>query len=117
MTTVRRMGRNLPCSGGGWFRVIPYAVFRSGLRHVNGVERSPGIFYFHPWEVDPDQPRITGCGWKSRIRHYTNLSRMAGDLDDILHRYSWGRMDDVYSDILTRSASPPATATAPATVS
>ncbi len=79
MTTVRLMGRNWPCSGGGYFRLLPTALYRAGLGRVNRHDRQPGIFYFHPWEIDPDQPRIANAGWKSRLRHYTNLSRMAGD--------------------------------------
>jgi len=96
MTTVRRMGRNLPCSGGGWFRVIPYAVFRSGLRHVNAVERSPGIFYFHPWEIDPEQPRVwAGC--MAQFRHYTGLAGMEARLAHLLRDFAWGRIDEVFA--------------------
>ena len=60
------------------FACCRMACFVSGLALVNRRERRPGIFYFHPWEIDPGQPRVAGCGWKSRFRHYTNLSRMAG---------------------------------------
>jgi hypothetical protein len=67
---------------------------------VNNAEGRPGIFYFHPWEVDPGQPRIEGAGWKSRLRHYTNLSRMAADIDQILRVFAWDRMDRVYADLL-----------------
>ena len=100
MTTVRAFGRNWPCSGGGYFRLLPSVLYRLGLARVNRVEKQPGIFYFHPWEIDPGQPRIEGCGWKSRLRHYTNLSRMAGELDYILRMFAWDRMDRVYADIL-----------------
>ena len=100
MTTVRAFGRNWPCSGGGYFRLLPGILYRLGLARVNGTEGRPGIFYFHPWEIDPDQPRIAGCGWKSRVRHYTNLSRMAADLDHILRVFAWDRMDRVYADLL-----------------
>jgi polysaccharide deacetylase family protein (PEP-CTERM system associated) len=102
MTTVRAFGRNFPCSGGGYFRLLPDQLYRAGLGRVNRRERRPGIFYFHPWEVDPGQPRIAGCGWKSRIRHYTNLSRMAPRLDRLLHDYRWDRMDRVFADVLAR---------------
>lgn len=102
MTTVRLLRRNLPCSGGGYFRLLPTALYRAGLRRVNRHDRQPGIFYFHPWEVDPDQPRISGAGWKSRLRHYTNLSRMEADLDRLLRSFAWDRMDRVYSHILPR---------------
>jgi polysaccharide deacetylase family protein (PEP-CTERM system associated) len=100
MTTVRALGRNWPCSGGGYFRLLPSTLYRSGLARVNQSEGRPGIFYFHPWEIDPEQPRITGVGWKSRLRHYTNLSRMAGRLDQILTAFAWDRMDRVFADLL-----------------
>jgi hypothetical protein len=60
----------------------------------------PGIFYFHPWEIDPGQPRIANAGWKSRLRHYTNLSRMAADLEALLRDFAWDRMDRVYAPVL-----------------
>ena len=104
MTTVRARGRNWPCSGGGYFRLLPYAVFRRGLTTVNRHEKRPGIFYFHPWEIDAAQPRIEGVGWKSRFRHYTNLARMAGKLDLLLHDFAWDRMDRVYADLLVPGA-------------
>jgi polysaccharide deacetylase family protein (PEP-CTERM system associated) len=100
MTTVRAFGRNWPCSGGGYFRLLPNPVYRTGLARVNRIEGRPGIFYFHPWEIDPGQPRIAGAGWKSRLRHYTNLSRMAPALDQILHRFAWDRVDRVFSGLL-----------------
>lgn len=100
MTTVRLFGRNWPCSGGGYFRLLPRVLYRLGLNRVNQTEKQPGIFYFHPWEVDPGQPRIAGAGWKSRLRHYTNLSRMEHDLDHILRIYAWDRMDRIYAGLL-----------------
>jgi polysaccharide deacetylase family protein (PEP-CTERM system associated) len=104
MTTLRALGRNWPCSGGGYFRLLPYPAFRQGLSLVN--RRRPGIFYFHPWEVDPDQPRIANCGWKSRFRHYTNLSVMTTRLDRLLHDFAWDRMDQVFAELFERAASP-----------
>ena len=103
MTTIRLMGRNWPCSGGGYFRLLPTMLYRAGLRHVNRHDQQPGIFYFHPWEIDPGQPRIENTGWKSRLRHYTNLSRMAGDIDDLLRDFTWDRMDRVYAPILAEA--------------
>jgi polysaccharide deacetylase family protein (PEP-CTERM system associated) len=103
MTTVRLLGRNWPCSGGGYFRLLPTWLYRSGLRRVNRRDRQPGIFYFHPWEVDPGQPRVEHAGWKSRLRHYTNLSRMADDLDDLLRDFAWDRMDRVYAPVLAEA--------------
>ena len=97
MTTARLLGRNMPCSGGGYFRLLPYWLFRRGFAGATETERRPGIFYFHPWEVDPDQPRVPDCGWKSRLRHYTNLSRMSGRLDRLLTDFAWDRMDRVFA--------------------
>lgn len=106
MTTVRVFGRNWPCSGGGYFRLLPDALYRAGLERVNRQEGRPGIFYFHPWEIDPDQPRITGCGWKSRIRHYTNLASMGRSLDRLLRDYRWDRMDRTFADVLAPQPAP-----------
>ena len=100
MTTVALFGRNLPCAGGGYFRLLPYALFRAGLARVNRTEARPGIFYFHPWEIDPLQPRIAGAGWKSRFRHYTNLARTLPRLDRLLGDFAWGRMDRVFAGLL-----------------
>lgn len=102
MTTLRAFGRNWPCSGGGYFRLLPYSVFRHALAAVN--RQQAGVFYFHPWEVDPGQPRIDGAGWKSRFRHYTNLSRMAGRLDQLLRDFAWDRMDRVFADTMGTAA-------------
>lgn len=99
MTTLRLIGRNWPCSGGGYFRLLPTALYRAGLTHINR-RGQPGIFYFHPWEIDPAQPRIRNAGWKSRLRHYTNLSRMAGDIDALLRDFAWDRMDRVFAPML-----------------
>ena len=100
MTTVRACGRNWPCAGGGYFRLLPYAVYRWGVMRVNRRENQPGIFYFHPWEIDAAQPRIADCGWKSRIRHYTNLHRMPARLRRVLSAFAWDRMDRVYAPLL-----------------
>jgi len=102
MTTVRAAGRNLPCSGGGWFRLVPYALFRAGLQRVNSRERRPGVFYFHPWEVDPAQPRVPEAPRLSRFRHYTGIPAMMARLDRLLTDFAWGRMDEVFADSLAR---------------
>lgn len=99
MTTLRSAGRNLPLSGGGWFRLMPYAAFRFGLRRVNAREGRAGIFYFHPWEIDPGQPRVP-AGRVSRFRHYTGLSRMAARLERLLGDFAWGRMDEVFASAI-----------------
>jgi polysaccharide deacetylase family protein (PEP-CTERM system associated) len=97
MTTLRAFGRNWPCSGGGYFRLLPYTAFRLALASVNRAGQA-GVFYFHPWEIDPAQPRIANCGWKSRFRHYNNLSEMSGRLDRLLRDFSWNRLDRVFAD-------------------
>ena len=100
MTTVKVRGRALPCSGGGYFRLLPYRLFRAGLRSFNATERRPGIFYIHPWEVDPGQPRIGGASRMSKFRHYVNLSRTTPRLERLLRDFSWDRLDRVYAGLL-----------------
>lgn len=97
MTTVRVLGRNIPCSGGGYFRLSPYALFRLGLRRFNRIEATPGIFYIHPWEIDPGQPHVAGVPALSRFRHRVNLSRTAPRLDRLLRDFVWGRVDHVFA--------------------
>jgi polysaccharide deacetylase family protein (PEP-CTERM system associated) len=96
VTTVALNGRNLPAGGGGYFRLMPYPAFRWAFRRVNKRDRQPGMFYFHPWEVDPDQPRIPGAPLRSRFRHYTNLGTMEARLNRLLADFSWGRTDEVF---------------------
>ncbi len=97
MTTLRALGRNLPCAGGGWFRLLPYPAFRLGLRCFHRAHAAPCVFYTHPWEYDPGQPVVAGLGRLSRFRHYVNLSRSAGRLDRLLHDFAWDRMDLVFA--------------------
>ncbi len=96
MTTLAAFGRNFPCSGGGYFRLLPYTVSRWAFRRVNLKDRRPGIFYFHPWELDPDQPKVSGAPLRSRVRHYLNLGRMEHRLRRLLRDFSWGRMDRIF---------------------
>jgi polysaccharide deacetylase family protein (PEP-CTERM system associated) len=95
-TTVRFMNRNLPSSGGGYFRLLPYAASRWLLQRVNRADGQSAVFYFHPWEIDVDQPRIPGIDAKTRFRHYLNLERMESRLDRLLGDFSWGRMDRIF---------------------
>jgi polysaccharide deacetylase family protein (PEP-CTERM system associated) len=97
VTTVEWMGAKLPAGGGGYFRLLPYGLYSRALRRVNGHDRQPAIFYFHPWEVDPRQPRIAGASIRSRFRHYTNLDSMTGRLARLLCDFQWGRMDEVFN--------------------
>jgi polysaccharide deacetylase family protein (PEP-CTERM system associated) len=107
MTTVRLGGRNLPCAGGGWFRMFPYGLFRTGLARVNAQEKLRGIFYFHPWEIDPSQPRVAEAPPRSRLRHYTGLSTMQGKLGRLLRDFAWDRVDSVFPEIgLSRTSAP-----------
>ena len=92
VTTAILRGKRLAAGGGGFFRVLPYGFSRWAIRQVN-AEGRPAVFYFHPWEVDPGQPRVASAPMRSRLRHYTNLSRMAGKLSDLLGDFAWGRMD------------------------
>lgn len=96
VTTARIFRRNWPASGGGYFRLMPYALSRWLLRRVNEIDRQPAIFYFHPWEIDAGQPRIAGINARTRFRHYLNLQRMEGRLQQLLADFSWGRMDEVF---------------------
>ena len=105
VTTLRALGRNLPSSGGGYFRLLPYALSRWMLNRVNTGDQQPGIFYFHPWEIDVAQPRIEGIGRKTRFRHYVNISRMEGKLAQLLEDFKWGRMDEVFRRSIPGGAS------------
>jgi polysaccharide deacetylase family protein (PEP-CTERM system associated) len=95
MTTVRLAGRNFPCAGGGYFRLLPYAVFRAALRSCDG---GPGMFYTHPWEIDPGQPRVSKAPALARFRHYLNLSRTHARLERLLRDFAWARVDQVFAD-------------------
>jgi polysaccharide deacetylase family protein (PEP-CTERM system associated) len=98
VTTLRMGGVNLPSSGGGYFRLLPYGVSRWMLRRVNAVDRESAIFYFHPWEIDHAQPRIPGVSAKTRFRHYVNLHRVEARLERLLSDFRWGRMDRIFLD-------------------
>jgi polysaccharide deacetylase family protein (PEP-CTERM system associated) len=96
ITTVTLGGRNINCGGGGWFRLFPYMFSRWALRRVNSGDGESAIFYFHPWEIDPGQPRPGSLGLKTRFRHYLNLSRTQGRLQRLLGDFRWGRMDEIF---------------------
>ena len=96
VATVPLPGRTLPCGGGGFFRLYPYPFSRWALRRINGREGRAGVFYFHPWEIDPGQPRVEGLPLRTRIRHYLNLGRMETRLERLLEDFSWDRMDRVF---------------------
>ena len=98
VTTVHLFRRNLPAGGGGYFRLLPYRVSRWCLRRVNEVDRQPCIFYFHPWEIDPGQPRQRGIGLKTRFRHYVNLSAMERRVRALCRDFRWDRIDSLFLD-------------------
>ena len=93
VTTAVFAGKRLAAGGGGFFRVLPYAFSRWAIRQVNGRDGRPAVFYFHPWEIDPGQPRVAGAPLKSRLRHYTKLEQMAPKLRQLVREFAWGRMD------------------------
>lgn len=92
VTTARLGGRTLAAGGGGFFRMLPYAFSRWAIRQVNDAGQ-PAMLYFHPWEVDPDQPRVANAPVRSRLRHYSRLSAMSGKLERLLRDFRWGRVD------------------------
>lgn len=96
ITTVRMLRSNWPAGGGGYFRLLPYSVSRWSIRRVNAIDRQPALFYFHPWELDPDQPRVKGPGAKARFRHYLNLERMQPRVRRLLTDFRWDRVDHVF---------------------
>jgi polysaccharide deacetylase family protein (PEP-CTERM system associated) len=98
LTTVRLFGCNFPTAGGGYFRLLPYAVTRRALRIARQQSQAPCVFYLHPWEIDPDQPRQTQAPRLSRFRHYLNLGRTEGRLRRLLGDFDWTRIDRVFFD-------------------
>ncbi len=96
ITTLRVFRRNLPSSGGGYFRLLPYPVSRWMIRRVHEIDQQAAIFYCHPWEFDVAQPRIAGIDARTRFRHYVNIDRMEDRLVGLLADFKWGRMDDIF---------------------
>lgn len=96
ISTLNLFNRNLPSGGGGYFRLLPYAVSRWSLRRVSEKDQQPPVFYFHPWEVDPTQPRFNDAPWRSKFRHYINLDKMEQRLRAVLRDFQWNRMDRVF---------------------
>lgn len=96
MPTLKLGNKNLPVSGGGFFRLYPYWLTRKMIKHFNASEGAPYIFYLHPWEVDPEQPVVKGAPLKSRFRHYLNLSKTRDRLDRLTRDFRWKSMKDVF---------------------
>lgn len=99
-STVRVWGMNLPVAGGGYLRLLPYGVTAWAIRHINEREKQPAMVYLHPWEIDPDQPRIS-APWKSRFRHYQNLDSTETKISRLLEDFSWAPMEQVLGLALT----------------
>jgi len=99
-STVRLGGMNLPIGGGGYFRILPYEWTRRGIQRLNTIEGQPAIFYLHPWEVDPDQPRLP-APLLSRFRHYRNLAATAPRLTRLMRQFSFGPVSTILSDAIS----------------
>ena len=109
-STVRVAGNNLPVAGGGYFRLLPYGWTRWGISRLNQLERRPAIFYLHPWEIDPDQPRLPGSRL-SKFRHYTNLAKTESRLKRLLSEFRFAPLGDLVG--LRPSSVPPAVPVGP----
>jgi polysaccharide deacetylase family protein (PEP-CTERM system associated) len=96
VATVRMLNANWPAGGGGYFRLLPYNVSRWSLRRVNDLDGQPAMFYFHPWEIDPEQPRIQNVSARTRFRHYVNLKHTIPRLRRLLADFQWGRVDRIF---------------------
>jgi len=94
--TIREGEQNTGIGGGGYFRLYPYWLSKKRINKFLAVENAPYSFYFHPWEIDPNQPRVHGASLKSKVRHYVNLSRMANKIERLLEDFNWSTMQDVY---------------------
>lgn len=95
VTTAQLGTKRLAAGGGGFFRLLPYAFSRWAIRQVNEDEQRPAIIYFHPWEIDPDQPRVANAPIKSKLRHYTKLDGMADKLRRLPRDFQWERLDAI----------------------
>ena len=95
-TTIRAFDRNWPASGGGYFRLMPYALSHRLIKRVNQHDGEAAVFYFHPWEIDTEQPRVPGISAKTRFRHYVNIHRMENRIKRLIVDFRWGRMDHIF---------------------
>ena len=95
ISTLCKGGRNLPIAGGGYFRLYPYAMTRKGLREINVHDRNPFVFYIHPWEFDPGQPRMKNAGLKSNFRHYLNLGKTEARFSKLIRDFRFATIEEV----------------------
>ncbi len=96
--TIKNKGKNQGIGGGGYFRLYPYWLSKKRIKRFMETEQAPYSFYFHPWEIDPNQPRVKDAPLLSKFRHYVNLSRMEGKLVALLEDFEWSSMKDVYKE-------------------
>jgi len=94
--TIRKKGVNVGIGGGGYFRLYPYWLSKRRITEFMKAENAPYSFYFHPWEIDAQQPRFENAPWKSKARHYINLSKMEGKVEKLLSDFNWVSMCDAY---------------------
>lgn len=106
LTTARVLGLSVPAAGGGYFRQFPYPVFRYLFRNASCRGNRPVVFYLHPWEIDPDQPRYRNASWLSRFRHYTNLDLCQARLERLLKDFRFGSVTESYNAY--KAEAPPA---------
>ncbi len=96
VSTVRILGRNWPAGGGGFFRLLPYRSSRWAIDRINRIEGKPAVFYLHPWELDPSQPRLEQLRWKTRFRHYVNLQKTEQRLARLVEDFEWRTIGTVF---------------------
>ncbi len=99
ISTAKVMGRNIPISGGGYFRLFPYIVTHNALKRINTIEKQPFVFYLHPWELDPEQPRVRHVGVLSRFRHYVNLNTTKHKFEKLLYDFRFGKFSKANNNI------------------
>jgi len=95
ISTVRVFGTNFPISGGGYFRLLPYSIIRKAFRRINEKEQKPFIFYLHPWEIDPEQPRVSGLSIRSKFRHYVNLNKTESRFRKLLEDFQFSTIRQI----------------------
>jgi polysaccharide deacetylase family protein (PEP-CTERM system associated) len=105
VTTAKLAGRTLAAGGGGFFRMLPYAFSHWAVTQVNGLGQ-PAVLYFHPWEIDPDQPRVADAPLRSKLRHYSRLAAMEGKLERLLGDFQWDRIDSLLPRLMPMASSP-----------
>jgi polysaccharide deacetylase family protein (PEP-CTERM system associated) len=106
LSTARILSMNLPVSGGGYFRLFPYSLVKKELKKINQAEGKPFVFYVHPWELDPQQPRIRNAGIKSRFRHYINLDKTEDRLKDLIKTFQFAPLKKVLGENLSTRETP-----------